>query len=43
MKSEAQITCILIEHGASVELKNKDGLTPMDVCKDDVKAEFLKR
>ncbi|KAH3824000.1 hypothetical protein DPMN_125828 [Dreissena polymorpha] len=38
-----QISCMLIEAKGSLEVKNKQGKTPLDLCSDFTTREFLKR
>ncbi|KAL4220974.1 E3 ubiquitin-protein ligase mib2 [Mactra antiquata] len=38
-----QISCMLVEARANIDLKNKKGQTPLDVCSDSATREFLRR
>ena len=38
-----QISCLLLEAKADVEIKNKDGKSPLDLCNDFATKEFMKR
>ena len=39
---DEQNTCalLLVEHGASVEMKNKEGNTPLELCKPALKRQI---
>ncbi|KAK3588344.1 hypothetical protein CHS0354_040103 [Potamilus streckersoni] len=38
-----QISSLLIEAGSDISMKNKAGLTPLDLCTDDSTKEYLKK